>query len=115
SAIKCGAMLNFTIIARSGGHSLEGYSIGDRDYVATQTAIIETGNTLDTLFRSLNEHVFAFPSGECSTLGAGIILGGSYRYLMRKFGISSDNILDAQIVLANGTIVNHAKEYPDLF
>ncbi|CAG8805913.1 15337_t:CDS:2, partial [Racocetra persica] len=87
--------------------------------VATQTAIVETGNTLDTLSRSLNKHVFAFPSGECASLGvSGIILGGistGYGYLTQKFGMSSDNILDTQIVLANGTIVNHAKEYPDLF
>ncbi|CAG8585173.1 12343_t:CDS:2, partial [Racocetra persica] len=131
SAIKCGAKLNFTVIARSGGHSLEGYSIEDRDCdlivdlrymnkiimdMAIQTAIIETGNTLDTLFRSLNEHVFAFPTGECSTASVdGIILGGGHRYLMRKFGMSSDNILDAQIVLANRTIINHAKGYHDLF
>ncbi|CAG8616959.1 6303_t:CDS:2 [Cetraspora pellucida] len=131
SAIKCGAMLNFTVIPRSGGHSDESYSIGDRDCIlivdlrymskiiidtTTQTAKIETGNTLNTLYYSLNEHVFAFPSGECSTTGvAGIILGGGHGYLMRKFGMSCDNILDAQIVLANGTIVNHAKEYPELF
>ncbi|CAG8477445.1 46_t:CDS:2 [Cetraspora pellucida] len=131
SAIKCGAKLNFTVIARSGGHSFESYSIGDRDCtiivdlrymnkiiinVTTQTAKIETGNTLDTLYRSLNEHVFAFPSGGCSSIGVGgIILGGGHGYIMRKFGMSCDNILDAQIVLANGTIVNYAKKYPDLF
>ncbi|CAG8767545.1 5540_t:CDS:2, partial [Racocetra persica] len=109
STIKCSAKLNFTVIAKSGGHSLEGYSIGDRDCilivdlrymnkliidVATQTAIVKTGNVLDTLFHSLNEHVFAFPTGECTTTGVGsIILGG----------------------ITNRTIVNHAKEYPDLF
>ncbi|CAG8747631.1 2826_t:CDS:2, partial [Cetraspora pellucida] len=131
SAIKCGAKSNFAVIARSGGHSYESYSIGDRDCVLivdlrymnkiiidviTQTAIIETGNTLDTLYYSLNKHAFVFPSGDCSTIGVGgIILGGGQGYLMRKFGLSCDNILDAQIVLANGTIVNHVKEYSDLF
>ncbi|CAG8563623.1 14071_t:CDS:1, partial [Dentiscutata heterogama] len=35
-------------------------------------------------------------------------------YLSRKFGLASDNILDAQIVLANGTIVYNAKNYPEL-
>ncbi|CAG8577630.1 3262_t:CDS:2, partial [Dentiscutata heterogama] len=130
-AVNCGAKLNFTVIARSGGHSDESYSIGDKDCaliidlrymskimidVTTQTAKIETGNTLNTLYYSLNEHVFAFPSGECPTIGVGgIILGGGVGTTMRKFGMSSDNILDAQIVLANGTIVNHAKKYSDLF
>ncbi|CAG8613162.1 16159_t:CDS:2, partial [Dentiscutata heterogama] len=93
SAIKCGAKLNFTVIARSGGHSEENYSIGDRDCilivdlrnmnkifvdVTTQTALIETGNTLDTLYYGLNEYTFAFPSGECSSTGVGgIIMGGN--------------------------------------
>ncbi|RIB09558.1 hypothetical protein C2G38_2267618 [Gigaspora rosea] len=130
SAIICGKNLNFTVIARSGGHSDESYSIGDRDCTLivdlrymnniiidtnTQTAKIGPGVTLNTLFYSLSVHDFAFPSGECSTTGVGIILGGGLGYLIRKFGTSSDNLLDAQIVLANGTIVDHVKEYPDLY
>ncbi|CAG8613872.1 17989_t:CDS:2, partial [Gigaspora rosea] len=102
SAIICGKNLNFTVIARSGGHSSESYSIGDRV-------------TLNTLYYSLSEQDFAFPSGECSTIGVGIMMGGGLGGLMRKFGTSSDNLRDAQIVLANGTIVDHVKEYPDLF
>ncbi|RIB09039.1 hypothetical protein C2G38_2109624, partial [Gigaspora rosea] len=115
SAIICGKNLNFTVIARSGGHSSESYSIGDSNYANTQTAKIGPGVTLNTLYYSLSEQDFAFPSGECSTIGVGIMMGGGLGGLMRKFGTSSDNLRDAQIVLANGTIVDHVKEYPDLF
>ncbi|CAG8846579.1 16342_t:CDS:1, partial [Gigaspora margarita] len=38
-----------------------------------------------------------------------------FGYLNRKFGMSSDNILDAEIVLANGTIIHSVKKYPELF
>ncbi|RIB30108.1 hypothetical protein C2G38_1949230, partial [Gigaspora rosea] len=120
--IICGKNLNFTVIARSGGHSSESYSIGNRDCTlivdprymnkliidtSTQTAKIRPGVTLNTLFYSLSEQGFAFPSGECSTIGVGIMMNGGLGGLMRKFGTSSDNLYDAQIVLANRTIVDH--------
>ncbi|CAG8720532.1 15335_t:CDS:2, partial [Cetraspora pellucida] len=130
NTIKCGIKLNFPIVARSGGHSYESYSIGDKDCylvvdlvnfnkisvdITSQTAIVETGNRLESLHYKMNQHSFAFPAGVCSNIGVGgLILGGGVGFLNRKFGTSSDNILDAQIVLANGTVVNNAKEYPEL-
>ncbi|CAG8643442.1 3637_t:CDS:2, partial [Cetraspora pellucida] len=130
NTIKCGAELNFPIVARSGGHSSECYSIGDKDCylvvdlvnlnkitvdVTSQIAIIGTGNTLDSLYYKVNLYGFAFPGGVCPYVGVGgLILGGGMGHLSREFGCSSDNILDAQIVLANGTVVNNAKEYPEL-
>ncbi|CAG8667466.1 2720_t:CDS:2, partial [Scutellospora calospora] len=120
NTIKCGVKLNFPIVARSGGHSYESYSIGDRDCyliidlvklnkitvnVTTQTAVIGTGNTLKSLYYQVTEHVFAFPAGGCPGIGVGgHIMGGGVGLLNRKFGMSSDNILDAEIVLANGTV-----------
>ncbi|CAG8664002.1 22648_t:CDS:2, partial [Cetraspora pellucida] len=130
NTIKCGVNLNFPIVARSGGHSYESYSIGDKDCylvvdlvnfnkitvdITSQTAIVETGNRLESLHYKMNQHSFAFPAGVCSNIGVGgLILGGGVGFLNRKFGTSSDNILDAQIVLANGTVVNNVKEYPEL-
>ncbi|CAG8823712.1 924_t:CDS:2, partial [Cetraspora pellucida] len=53
--------------------------------------------------------------GGCLYIGfGGHALGSGMGFLVRKFGFSSDNILDAQIVLANGTVVNNVKEYPEL-
>ncbi|CAG8837531.1 25629_t:CDS:2, partial [Racocetra persica] len=131
NTIECGTKLDFPIVARSGGHSNEDYSIGDKDcYLVidlvnlnkitidppSQTAIVETGNTLNTFYSKINRHGFAFPAGTCPSIGVGgHMLGGGFGFLSRKFGYSSDNILDAQIVLVNGTVVNNAKEYPELF
>ncbi|CAG8573748.1 23015_t:CDS:2 [Cetraspora pellucida] len=131
NTIKCGLNFNFPVVARSGGHSYEGYSLGDKDCylvidlanfnrisinVTSQTAIVESGNLVEGLGYMLNEYAFAFPAGTCSYLGvSGLFLGGGVGFLNRKFGLASDNILDAQIVLANGTIVNNVKEYPELF
>ncbi|CAG8510307.1 2694_t:CDS:2, partial [Scutellospora calospora] len=130
NAIKCGSELNFPVVARSGGHSYESYSIGDGDCyliidlvnlkdiainTTTQTAVIGTGNTLESFYFAVNKYVFAFPAGGCPGVGVGgHIMGGGQGLLNRKFGVSSDNILDAEIVLANGTVIHSVKEYPEL-
>lgn len=52
-------------------------------------------------------HAFglATPVGIISTTGAGIILGGGIGHLTRKYGLSIDNILGADVVLADGSLV----------
>ncbi|KAF0541993.1 FAD-binding domain-containing protein [Gigaspora margarita] len=131
NAVKCAAKLNIPIVARSGGHSSEGYGMGDKDcYLVvhlvnlnkfsidrnSQTAVIGMGNTLKSLYYKVHQYGFAFPAGTCPNIGVGgHITGGGMGLLNRKFGLSTDNILDAQIVLANGTIVYNAKKYPELF
>ncbi|CAG8495998.1 16262_t:CDS:2 [Cetraspora pellucida] len=130
NTIKCGAKLNYPIVARSGGHSSESYSLGDRDCylvidlitlnevtvdITSQTAIIGTGNTLNPLYYAINQYEFAFPGGLCPHVGVGgHIMGGGMGLIARRFGYASDSILDAQIVLANGTVVNNVKEHPEL-
>lgn len=60
--------------------------------------------------------VHAFPGGVCPTMGAGgHISGGGYGNLMRKFGLSVDNIVDAQIVNVHGHILNRKQMGEDLF
>ncbi|CAG8755249.1 17126_t:CDS:2 [Gigaspora margarita] len=123
--------LKYPIVARSGGHSYEGFGIGDKDCylvvdlanlnkiiidVNSQTAVVGPGNRLEPIYNKTSEHMFAFPAGTCPWVGVGgLITGGGFGYLNRKFGMSSDNILDAQIVLANGTVVHSAKKHPEIF
>ena len=59
----------------------------------------------------------AVPSGVISTTGVGgLTLGGGIGHLTRKCGLTIDNMLSADVVLANGKFVRaSAKEYPDLF
>src|SRR4029079_9818280 len=60
---------------------------------------------------------FATPSGIISTTGVGgLTLGGGVGHLTRKCGLSIDNLLSADVVLANGKFVKaNADENPDLF
>ncbi|CAG8792830.1 24263_t:CDS:2, partial [Cetraspora pellucida] len=128
-AIKCGADNNFPVVAKAGGHSHESYSIGDKNCALVVDlknfinidinkdngiVVVGPGNRLGKLYWKLNNEDVAFPAGNCPSVGVGVILGGGEGRLTRKFGMSSDNIEDAQIVLANGTIVDSAKKYDDL-
>jgi FAD/FMN-containing dehydrogenase len=60
---------------------------------------------------------FAVPAGVVSTTGiAGLTLGGGTGYLTRKYGLTIDNLLAVDMVLADGSFVTaNAEEHPDLF
>ncbi|CAF2071036.1 unnamed protein product [Brassica napus] len=81
-------------------------------------AWVQAGATLGELYTKISEasKPLAFPAGVCPTLGAGgHISGGGYGNLMRKYGISVDHVVDAQLVDVNGKILNRASMGEDLF
>lgn len=82
-----------------------------------KTARIEAGCTLADIDQKTHEFGLALPSGIISTTGiGGITLGGGLGYLSRKCGLTIDNLLEAEVVLADGSIViANALENADLF
>ncbi|KAF0549649.1 FAD-binding domain-containing protein [Gigaspora margarita] len=107
------------------GHSSEGYGLGDKDYylvvdlrtlkkitvnITSQTAVVGTGNTLGSLYKEMQQYIFAFPAGVNPSVRVGRHMPG-LGLLNRRFGTSSDNILDAQIVLANDTVGSKSVSY----
>ena len=115
---------------RSGGHNGAGLALVDDGMVidlsemnaididpSTKTAIIQSGNTLSDVDQATHEYGLALPSGIIGTTGiGGITLGGGLGYLSRKAGLSIDNLLECEVVLASGEVVTANKDsHPDLF
>jgi FAD/FMN-containing dehydrogenase len=82
-----------------------------------RTARVGGGCTWGEVDAATNEHGLATPSGIISTTGVGgLTLGGGLGHLTRKYGLAIDNLLEAEVVLANGERVTaNAHEHPDLF
>ncbi len=82
-----------------------------------RVARVGGGCTWGEVDRATGEHGLATPSGIISTTGVGgLTLGGGLGHLTRRFGLTIDNLLEAEIVLANGeTVRASADEHPDLF
>ena len=81
-----------------------------------RTVRVGGGCTWGEVDAATNEHGLATPSGIISTTGVGgLTLGGGLGHLTRKCGLAIDNLLEAEVVLANGEQVRaSADENPDL-
>ncbi len=114
---------------RSGGHSYTGYStstglvldVTRMNTVALNTgagtATVGAGARLIDVYAALAQHGLVLPAGSCATVGvAGLTLGGGVGVLGRKFGLTCDNLLSAQVILADGRLLTcDANHDPDLF
>jgi FAD/FMN-containing dehydrogenase len=118
------------LAVRSGGHSLAGYSVSEGGLVLDLSALktteideenrtvwAQTGLTARELTNALGEHGLAVGFGDTGTVGiGGLTLGGGAGFLSRKYGLTIDSLLAAEVVTADGkvTLVD-ADNHPDLF
>jgi FAD/FMN-containing dehydrogenase len=115
---------------RAGGHNGAGLASVDGGVVCdlsllrdisvdpgTRTVRVGSGCLWGEVDAATNPHGLAVPAGIISTTGvAGLTLGGGHGYLSRAYGLTIDNLLAAELVLADGTRVTaSADEHPDLF
>ncbi|XP_016445925.1 monolignol oxidoreductase AtBBE-like 13 [Nicotiana tabacum] len=135
AAVICAKQLNLQLRVRSGGHDYEGLSyisVMESPFVIVDlsklreidvnieenSAWTQAGATVGEVYYRISEKskTHGFPAGLCTSLGiGGHITGGAYGSMMRKFGLGADNVIDARIINANGTILDRQSMGEDLF
>ncbi|KAG5601729.1 hypothetical protein H5410_033099 [Solanum commersonii] len=131
--ILCAKKTAMHVRVRSAGHDYEGLSyVSEVSFVIVdlinlrtinvdvndKSAWVEAGSTIGELYYRIAEKskTLGFPAGVCPTVGVGgHFSGGGYGTMMRKYGLSADNIVDARLVDATGRILDRASMGEDLF
>ncbi|MGH2649996.1 MAG: FAD-binding oxidoreductase [Actinomycetota bacterium] len=118
------------LAVRSGGHSIPGHSVSEGGIVLDlsdmkaldidverRTAWAETGLTAGEYSNAAAAHGLATGFGDTGSVGiGGITLGGGVGLLVRKHGLTIDDLLAADVVTANGELRRvDAATHPDLF
>ena len=130
TAVKFGRETDLPVAVRGGGHNAGGLGICDDGLVIDLSPIRYThvdpkakrvrvggGSVWGDVDHATHAFGLAVPAGIISTTGVGgLTLGGGLGHLTRKFGLTIDNLLSADMVLADGSVVTaSAKKNPDLF
>jgi FAD/FMN-containing dehydrogenase len=129
-AVRFARATGLEISVRGGGHNVAGRAVADDGLMIdlsamngvyvdpeARTARAQGGALWSDLNREAAVHGLAVTGGAISTTGvAGYTLGGGLGWLMAKHGLAADNLLSAEIVTANGEVLNVSeKSHPDLF
>ena len=119
-----------TVRIRSGGHNYEGYCIGNHVSVidtspikeiklSENSNIIKVGSGINNreLYGFLSQYQYPFPSGTCPTVSAtGLTQGGGWGHSARMFGLTCDNLVEAELINAKGKLlIANESSHSDLF
>jgi FAD/FMN-containing dehydrogenase len=130
AAVKTARTMNLAVAIRGGGHSVPGFGTADDAVVVdlerlkgirvdptSKTVRAEGGCTWGDFNHATYAFGMATTGGIISTTGiAGLTLGGGIGYLTRGAGLSLDNLISADVVLADGSFVTaNEMQYSDLF
>ncbi|CAN5335593.1 FAD-binding oxidoreductase [soil metagenome] len=128
--VNFGRENNLLVAVRGGGHNGGGLGLCDDGLVidlsgikfvvvdeAAKTVKVGGGNLWGEVDKATHPFGLAVPAGIISTTGVGgLTLGGGVGYLSRKYGLTIDNLLEAEMVLADGSFVTvNEKQNTDLF
>jgi FAD/FMN-containing dehydrogenase len=130
AAVAFGRRTGLPVAVRSGGHSFPGLSTCDGGIVVdlsfmrgvrvdpeARTVRAQAGVRLGELDRETQAFGMAVPAGIVTTTGlTGLTLGGGIGWLMRKYGLTIDQLLSVDLVTADGSFVKASeRENADLF
>ena len=118
------------VSVKGGGHNIAGRAVGETGLMIdlsqmdavrvdpyAKAARVEPGVVLNEFDHETQAYGLATPVGYNSTTGiAGLTLGGGFGWLSRKYGLTCDNLLSADVVTAEGRLVHASnEENEDLF
>lgn len=130
AAVAFARDLGLAVSVRSGGHSFSAQSTNDGGLVidlssmkaisidpASRIARIEPGLTWGEVAHAAQPHGLALTSGDMGSVGVGgLAVGGGIGWMVRKHGLTIDNLLAAEVVTAGGSLLRASEaENPDLF
>ncbi len=124
SCVKFGREHGVELAVRGGGHNAAGLGVSDNALVidlsqlrsttvspVNHTVRVDAGCTWGDVDHATVSFGMATPSGFIASTGvAGLTLGGGIGYLARRFGLTVDNLLSADVVLADGRFVTASEE-----
>lgn len=130
AAVRFAHASNLLVAVRGGGHNIAGNAVCEGGLLidlsqmksvrvdpGVERAWVEPGALLADVDRETQAFGLVVPTGINSTTGiAGLTLGGGFGWTTRRFGLTIDNLLSADVVTADGELVRASQsENPDLF
>jgi FAD/FMN-containing dehydrogenase len=130
AAVKFARANDLLVSIRGGGHNVAGRALCDDGLVIdlsamkgvvvdpqSRTVRVQGGATLGDVDRETHAYGLAVPTGVMSKTGiAGLTLGGGVGWLVRKYGLTCDNLVSCEVVTAEGQLVTASETVnPDLY